>query len=153
MSALTTLEMDLDCNNKKEFEGENRVSLSHSLQIEKKREKDFLSRALCGSSLKPTPSIKEYLLDRMIARVLKKNEEARALFFTLYATARVVLGSLSLARARERFPSSPSRLFFSRVIFVSFKVGYAKSEFRERERDARARALKARDLFPRDRNE
>ena len=79
----------------------------------------------------------------MIARVLKKKEEARAVFFILYATTKR-LGSLSRARARG-FHRLRAASFFSYVIFVSFKVGYAKSEFGE----TRARALKARDLFPR----
>ena len=123
-------------------------SFSHSLQIEKKARsfwKDFLSRALWWEQ-PSSQSIKEYLLDRMIAqkRFASKRTKKRARCSSFYTRR---LGSFSLARARERFPSSPNGPFFSHVwIFVSFKVGYAKSEFREK----RARApRKRRDLFSR----
>ena len=124
-------------------------SFSHSLQIEKKArsfEKIFSLERSGGSSHRRNQSIKEYLLDRMIAqkRFASKRTKKRARCSSFYTRR---LGSFSLARARERFPSSQNGPFFSHVwIFVSFKVGYAKSEFREK----RARApRKRRDLFPR----
>ena len=79
-------------------------------------------------------------------RFASKRTKKRARCSSFYTRR---LGSFSLARARERFPSSPNGPFFSHVwIFVSFKVGYAKSEFREK----RARALwKSGEIFSRER--
>ena len=75
----------------------------------------------------------------------RSNDRARALRQKERRSARSVLHSmrvdsdlsLSLERENEVSIVSERSLFFSRVIFVSFKVGYAKSEFREK----RARAL------------
>ena len=130
--------------------GQSLFFFSHLLQIEKKKrdrsEKIFSLERSGGSSHHRNQSIKEYLLDRMIAqkRFASKRTKKRARCSSFYTRR---LGSFSLARARERFPSSPNGPFFSHVwIFVSFKVGYAKSEFGEK----RARApRKRRDLFPR----
>ena len=127
-------------------------SFSHSLQIEKKArsfEKIFSLERSGGSSHRRNQSIKEYLLDRMIAqkRFASKRTKKRARCSSFYTRR---LGSLSLSRAREREVSivSERSLFFSRVIFVSFKVGYAKSEFREK----RARApRKSDEIFSRER--
>ena len=147
MSALTTLEMDLDCNKWKK----RSVSLLLATRCKSKKKRDrsekiFSLERSGGSSHHRNHSIKEYLLDRMIAqkRFASKRTKKRARCSSFYTRR---LGSFSLSRARERFPSSPNGPFFSHVwIFVSFKVGYAKSEFREK----RARApRKRRDLFPR----
>ena len=146
-SALTTLEMDLDYNNNswKRKKGQS-LSFQPLVANRKKREivwKDFLSRALWWEQ-PSSQSIKEYLLDRMIARVLKKNEEARAVFFILYATTKR-LGSLSRARARG----------FHRLRAASFFLAWfsylLKLDTQKVNSERRARALWKREIFSRER--
>ena len=102
MSALTTLEMDLDCNKWKK-----KVSLSsfsHSLQIEKKSEivlKRFsLSSALVGAAIiaiNQSKNIFSIEWSRKSALRQKERRSARGVLHSIRADS-----DLSLSRARER---------------------------------------------------
>ena len=126
-----------------------KVSLSyfsHSLQIEKKErsfEKIFSLERSGGSSHHLNQSKNIFSIEWSRARFASKRTKKRARCSSFYTRR---LGSLSRARERERFPSSPSGLFFSHVWFsYLLKLDTAKVNS-----EKRARALwKRRDLFPR----
>ena len=98
MSALTTLEMDLDCNKWKK----RSVSLrSHSLQIEKKKrsfEKIFSLERSGGSSHHLNQSKNIFSIEWSRARFASKRTKKRARCSSFYTRR---LGSLSRARERE----------------------------------------------------
>jgi len=136
--------MDLDCNKWKK----RSVSLrSHSWQIEKKKrsfEKIFSLERSGGSSHHLNQSQNIFSIEWSRARFASKRTKKRARCSSFYTRR---LGSLSRARERERFPSSPSGLFFSHVRF-SYLLKLDTEKVNS-ERNARARSERARDLFPR----